>query len=275
MANTDHHRRLEMIVQHTSNMVVVTNRHREIEWVNPAYTQVTGWTLDEIKGRNPRSFLHGPRTSHRAVAKLGKLLHQGQAVADVEMLNYKKSGDPFWVSMSISPVRDEQGVITEYIAIESDITERKRREIEAERAASRCAAARRIAKLGYMEHDLGTGQVYCSAEILDIIETTADEVDLGYESLMDWTHPDDAARVRLDYEQAVNSAAPYESEHRVVSKSGRVKWVHMLGRFEGWDDGSTARCCMTVQEITRRKHGEQAAQGCEIEHHCTRAKAGS
>ncbi|TDP74494.1 PAS domain-containing hybrid sensor histidine kinase/response regulator [Roseateles toxinivorans] len=257
MANTDHYRRLEMIVQNTTNMVVVTNRNREIEWVNPAYTQVTGWTLDEIKGRNPRTFLHGPRTSQASATKLGDLLRQGQAVVDVEMLNYKKSGDPFWVSMNISPIRDDRGAITEYVAIESDITERKRRDIETGRIARHSAAMQRIAKLGYMEHDLATGQVYCSTEVLDIIEATSDDVDLRYESLMAWTHPDDVAMVRLNYEQAVNDAGPYESEHRVISKSGQIKWVHMQGAIEGWDDGSTARCCMTVQEVTQRRLKEQ------------------
>lgn len=257
MANTDHYRRLEMIVQNTTNMVVVTNRNREIEWVNPAYTQVTGWTLDEIKGRNPRTFLHGPRTSHAAAASLGGRLREGQSVADVEMLNYKKSGEPFWVSMNISPIRDDRGTITEYVAIESDITERKRRDTEVERVARRGAALQRIAKLGYMEHDLATGHVYCSAEILDIIEASDDDVDLRYESLMAWTHPDDVARVRLNYEQAVNDVGPYDSEHRVISKSGRIKWVHMQGTMEGWDDGSTARCCITVQEVTQRKLREQ------------------
>lgn len=143
-----HHRRLQSIVEHTTNMVVVTNRRRGIEWVNPAYTRVTGWTLDEVRGRNPRSFLHGPRTSWSAAARLGDLLRQGQEVSDFELLNYKKNGEPYWVSLNIRPIRDAQGEVVEYVSIQSDITERKRREMELQRAHWRLAQAQRLGRFG-------------------------------------------------------------------------------------------------------------------------------
>jgi PAS domain S-box-containing protein len=256
MPNIDHCHRLELILQHTHQMVVVTNLRREIEWVNPAYTRVTGWTLDEVKGRHPRSFLHGPRTSASTASAIGGLLRQGLAVTDVEILNYKKSGDPYWVCLNINPVLDAKGEIIEYIAIESDITDRKRRELCMARELFRLTEAQRIARLGYMEHDLATGMVHCSAEIFEILEAPASEVDLSYESLMEWTHPDDLAWVRQVYERAVNDGCAYESEHRVLCSSGKIKWVHMRGALDGWDDGSIAKCRLTVQDVTERKQAE-------------------
>jgi len=157
MARSEYFRRLELVIQNTTNMVVVTNMHREIEWVNPAYTEVTGWTLDEVKGKNPRSILHGPRTDLKAASRLGGFLRKGLAVKDFEMLNYKKSGEPYWVSLDIQPILDDEGQVAEYIAIQSDITDRKRRELEIARMLRRLDEAQRIAKIGSMEHDLATG----------------------------------------------------------------------------------------------------------------------
>lgn len=263
-AREEYFRRLELVVQNTTNMVVVTNDRREIEWVNPAYTTVTGWTLDEVRGQNPRAFLHGPRTSQTAASRLGGLLRNGRQVKDFEMLNYKKSGEPYWVSLSIQPIVDAHGQVCEYVAIQSDVTERKRRELETARLLRRLDEAQRIAKLGNMEHDLASGLVRCSAEIFRIIDADEGEGDASYESLMACTHPDDIAVVRARYEQAVNAGGPYESEHRVVSRTGRVKWVHIRGVLEGWDDGTPALCRLAVQDITGRKQAEQVAREKEL-----------
>lgn len=257
-------RRLELVVQNTTNMVIVTNRAREIEWVNPAYTKVCGWTLDEVKGKNPRAFLHGPATSAPDAMRLGALLRKGQPVKDFELLNYTKAGKPYWVSLSIEPIFDDQGQVTQYVAIQSDVTERKRRDAEMARLLRTLGEAQRIAKVGIMEHDLASGRVACSDELFQIMDAPEQKGELPYETLMLCTHPDDLDHVRQSYETAINGGGPYESEHRIFSKSGRVKWVHLRGVLEGWDDGTPALCRLTVQDVTERKQAEQLAREKEL-----------
>ncbi|QPF72066.1 PAS domain S-box protein [Roseateles sp. DAIF2] len=260
----EHQRRLELIVENTTNMVIVTNGERKIEWVNPAYTKATGWTLEEIKGKNPRSFLHGPRTSLAEASRIGSRLRKGLPVRDAEMLNYRKSGEPYWVSLSIDPILDEGGQVVEYVAIQSDITERKHREIEAARMLRTLREAQRIAKLGNMEHDLASGSVQCSEEIYRILDATGEDIDTSYESLMAYTHPDDRSLVRLNYEQAVKAGGPYESQHRVITRAGRVKWVHLHGMLERASEGDSAVCRLAVQDITERKQAEQLVREKEL-----------
>src|SRR6218665_4214884 len=242
MANNDYHRRLDLIVQHTTNMVVVTNSKREIEWVNPAYTRVTGWTLEEVRGRNPKSFLHGPRTSRAAAAQLGTRLRQGLPVQDFEMLNYTKGGMPYWGSLSIQPVVGDDGTIAEYVAIQTDITERKRREAEMASAYKRLAEAQRLSGIGYMEHDLSTGKIRCSPEIIRLAELPEGTPEASYEYLMSCTHPEDQAEVQARYELAVNCGEAYESERRGLTPAGQVRWIHMRGGLEGGGDGPPALC---------------------------------
>lgn len=273
VSDLEHYRRLELVLANTMNLVVVTNRHREIEWVNPAYSRTTGWTLDEVKGKNPRSFLHGPKTDLTTADRLGKLLRGGQPVTDFEILNHKKTGEAYWVSLSIQPVTNRRGEIARYIAIETDITERKRAEFAAARANRRLAEAMRIARLGTLEHELATHRIHCSAEIFELLETAEDDVDCSCAGLMRYVHPDDAADMRARYEHAINSGDVYEIEHRIVAASGTVKWIHVRGELEGWDDGRPAVSRLVVQEVTDRVEAQRVARDRELLDQIARAQS--
>lgn len=271
-ARGEYLRHLELVAQNTSNMVVVTNGNREIEWVNPAYTKVTGWSLEEVRGKNPKTFLHGPRTSLAEASRLGASLRKGHAVTDFEMLNYKKSGEPYWVSLNIQPVANDAGEITQFVAIESDITQRKRAEQEAARVLHQLAEAQRLAKLGLMEHDLSTGELRCSPEIYRILDTRPGEIEPSYEAVMSHLHPDDGVAVRSAYERAINGGDLYEAEFRLVGQTGRVKWVHARGALEGWDDGRRALFRLVIQDITERKDAEQLQRDKELLQHASRTQ---
>ncbi|WP_395139931.1 PAS domain-containing protein [Schlegelella aquatica] len=85
-------RTFQLVVQHVPNMVVIADAERRIQWVNDAYTSITGWTLDEVRGRRPAAFLHGPGTDPEVVARVREALERGEPVAGVEVLNYTKDG---------------------------------------------------------------------------------------------------------------------------------------------------------------------------------------
>jgi PAS domain S-box-containing protein len=123
----EENRRLAMVANATTNMVIVGNGQGEIEWTNPAFTQITGYTLDEVRHIKP-SFLLGPESSQEAAQFMGKCIEQGIGFKDVEIINYRKDGTPYWVSIEVQPILDDKGKYIQFIAIESDITERKAQE---------------------------------------------------------------------------------------------------------------------------------------------------
>ena len=94
-----------------------------IQYVNPAFTRMTGYSAEEVLGKNPR-LLQGPLSSLRAAARIRTALRNWQSL-EIEVLNYRKNGTTFWVELSISPVCDETGWYTHWISIQRDITERK------------------------------------------------------------------------------------------------------------------------------------------------------
>ncbi len=120
-------RRLALIAQRTDSAILITGIDGLIEWVNPAFTELTGYSLDELIGRRPGELLHGPETDPETIRTMTAARAAGCGF-EVELLNYHKSGSKHWVEISCTVVRDDQGVIQNYISVEHDITLRKQQE---------------------------------------------------------------------------------------------------------------------------------------------------
>ncbi len=117
-------KRLAAVAENTDKMVVITDPHRHIEWVNDSFSQVTGYQLQEAIGHKPGDLLNGPDKDDAIVQFMHDKLEDAEGF-QVELINYKKSGIPYWVSIDIRPVFNETGELEHFIAIESDITEHK------------------------------------------------------------------------------------------------------------------------------------------------------
>lgn len=81
---------LEKVVEQSANMVVITDAEQRIRWVNQTYTQVTGWSLEEVQGRRAGEVLRGPLTDRWVSKQLSNQLRQGRSVSGAEMVNYRR-----------------------------------------------------------------------------------------------------------------------------------------------------------------------------------------
>lgn len=115
---------LSLVASNTTNIIIITNKDKKIEWVNNAFTDISGYTLSEVTGHNPASFLQGPQTSAQDINRIREGIRSGKPFMS-EIYNYSKEGKGYWIEMFVTPVYDENGVIQRYIAIENDITTRK------------------------------------------------------------------------------------------------------------------------------------------------------
>ncbi|MBI2314030.1 MAG: PAS domain S-box protein [Betaproteobacteria bacterium] len=124
-------RKLSRATEQSPATVVITDHEGNIEYVNPKFIQLTGYSLEEVKGKNPRILKSGDNPPE-VYTDLWKTVTSGREWRG-ELLNRKKSGELFWEDERISPVRNEQGRITHFVAVKEDITERKRTEEELRR----------------------------------------------------------------------------------------------------------------------------------------------
>jgi diguanylate cyclase (GGDEF)-like protein/PAS domain S-box-containing protein len=114
----------QYLVNETIEGIVITNEQGIIVWANHAFEKITGFKKNELIGVKPGSILQGPDTNPDTIIKLRQAIKNKEAVS-VEILNYSKKGDPYWIFLSIFPRFDEHGNVMQYMAIEIDITERK------------------------------------------------------------------------------------------------------------------------------------------------------
>ena len=124
-------RKLSLVVEQSPASIVITDLEGRIEYVNPAFTQISGYSLEEARGQNPR-ILNSGYTPREVYTNLWETLERGD-VWRGEFRNRRKDGSDYVELAIISPVRQTDGQITHYLAIKEDISDLKRAEEELER----------------------------------------------------------------------------------------------------------------------------------------------
>ncbi len=114
---------LELVAQNVQNSVVITDANRKVQYVNPGFERLTGYTFDEVRGGS-LSFLQGKDTNPLHIEEMNKAL-KDRVSFSIEILNYRKSGEPFWSEIYVTPYFDQHGELSKFIGIQNDISQRK------------------------------------------------------------------------------------------------------------------------------------------------------
>lgn len=176
-------RKLSQAVEQSPSIVTITDRKGRIQYVNPKFTEVTGYEPDEVLGKNPR-FLKSGEKSPEEYSALWKTITAGNEWRG-ELHNRRKNGELYWEAASISALRDDEGRITHFLAVKEDITERKRLEQEIAARNRELARAQTLAELGRIAteiaHDLRNplSSVKMSLQILGKKAADDDSAELG------------------------------------------------------------------------------------------------
>jgi PAS domain S-box-containing protein len=119
-------RQLSSAVEHSPASIVITDRDGNIEYINPKFTEVTGYSSGEVIGKNPRILKSGEMSAEE-YQRMWRTIISG-AVWRGEFHNRRKNGELFWEAASISSILDDSGKIAHFVAVKEDITEHKRAE---------------------------------------------------------------------------------------------------------------------------------------------------
>jgi PAS domain S-box-containing protein len=124
----DENRKLSLAVEQSPSSIVITDLDGNIEYVNPRFSAITGYTREDVIGKNPRILKSG-ETTPEEYRKLWETISNGKEWRG-EFHNKKKNGEYYWELASISPVKNEQNILTHFVAVKEDITSRKKVETE-------------------------------------------------------------------------------------------------------------------------------------------------
>ena len=148
---------LSLVANKTDNFVIISDARGLVRWVNRSFVEFTGYTLDEIYGRKPGWVLQGPGTNPQEVRRLGEYIRAGKSVTS-EILNYTKSGKPYWITIHMTPVFDAHGALESYIAVQSNTTEMHilNAQLAEEKTRAESANAAKSQFLSNVSHEIRT-----------------------------------------------------------------------------------------------------------------------
>jgi PAS domain S-box-containing protein len=116
-------RRLALVPEYTSSMVLITDRHDRIRWSNAAFSQMVGWRYDEVRHGLPAEVLRHPEADAGGLKALRDAVAQGLPLRQ-ESLHRRKDGTDLWLDLEVKPLRDPGGKVRGFVYIGTDITER-------------------------------------------------------------------------------------------------------------------------------------------------------
>ncbi len=137
----EEHQRLELVVEQMTDAALITDARGGTIWLNAGFTRMTGYALADLWQQPPGRRLQGPGTDPADIASIAAALAEERAITR-EILNYRKDGEAYWVELRIDPIRGSDGRLKGFVAISSDVTERR----EAADAARRELALRTSAE---------------------------------------------------------------------------------------------------------------------------------
>ncbi|XZE19837.1 PAS domain S-box protein [Pirellulaceae bacterium SH449] len=149
--------KLSLVASKTQHSVVITDANGKIEWCNEAFTRLTGHNAESVQGRKPGELLQGPDTDPAAVTQIRESLKQ-RASLTTELLNYHADGSSYWIELKIDPVLNDRGELTNFIATQVDVTERRKNEQNLQSAKESAEQANKAKSefLAAMSHELRT-----------------------------------------------------------------------------------------------------------------------
>lgn len=213
-------RKLSRAVEQTASSIIITDTSGNIEYVNPKFTEVTGYSYEEAIGRNPRILKSG-MTAGVEYKQLWQTIIAGHEWHG-ELLNRKKNGELFWESVTISPILNDRGEITHFVGVKEEITQRKQNEIETRRHVTELEAV--------YENGLAVGRLLEPGEIGNrVIETFA--------RYLPWHH----VTIRLrkaetdDLELVAFNLPNLKEEERTDAEQHFVARINKVGQgLSGW-----------------------------------------
>jgi PAS domain S-box-containing protein len=247
-------RRLQQLSRATEQSpvsVVITDLNGNIEYVNPKFTQVTGYSCEEAIGKNP-SILKSGELAPEVYNDLWQTIKAGGEWHG-EFHNRKKNGELFWESASISPITDCDGNVTHFVAVKEDITESRKALMEIKESEERFRQlAENIQGVIWMITPDSSKVLYISPAYEQVWGRSCQSL---YDAPMGWLdaiHPEDRERVR-ENRAAKSVSGSFDEQYRIVRPDGSIRWIHDRSFVIRDASGTVCRIAGIAEDITERK----------------------
>ncbi len=243
-------RKLALVAQKTENGVIITDANGLTEWVNEGFTRISGYSLDEVKGKKPGSVLQGPETDLATIDLMYNHINKGKEF-HTEILNYTKYGQKYWLRLDVQPVFDSKGRLQRFIAIQTDITKRK----GAEQQLNFQANILRNVKDSVIVTNMRGEVIYYNQGAEAIFGYSIEEM-LGKDLSAIYPTTLDLEKWRKNIDQLRNGNL-YEGEWQARNKKQELIWVEVSTTLLLDELGEPIGLIGVSKDITDRKKAEE------------------
>lgn len=246
-------KKLSLIATKTKNGVIISDNKGRIEWVNDAFSAISGYTLDEIKGKKPKDFLQSEETDSAALKKLASSLAKKENI-ELTIINHNKAGKLYYNQLEIMPVFDSDGNHINFISLQKDITEEIQSKKQLQRINSRFELITTKSNIGIWELDLKTNKVIFNDVFLKQYgkKNTDENLEGFWEKAV---HPEDWDIVNSKKDELINSGKEIiEYEYRIIKNdTGEVRIVRDNTIAERDEHGKLLRLIGSSIDITEER----------------------
>lgn len=245
-------RKLAAVVETASSMVMITDADDRIEWVNEAFTRVSGYSLLDAVGTRPGELLQDTVDG----AQFPRFADNDRTPAGVELKLRRKDGTPYWAWVEVRPLRNDEDEITHVVCTQTDVTESRLAEQRAKEAGDWLGVARVAAGIGFHFRNAGSDEIVIDEQSRTILGLTPQDANPTPEEHLAMVLPADRERF-LAMRQHVGSE-PMELEYRIRRrKDGAVRWVRGLRVTTAVGEHGASRTVGAVIDITDLRRADR------------------
>jgi PAS domain S-box-containing protein len=249
--------RLHQAVESSGEVVFMTDAEGVFTFVNPEFTRLYGHQEAAVVGKATPRILKSGTFSREQYDVFWKSILAKRVVRG-EIVNKTKDGWRLTIHNSVSPIQDREGRIQGFLAIQRDISERKRAENVIRESQAELAAAQHLAQMGSWRWNMESDEAFWSDEMFRIFGRPPGRLEQHGSRFLEMLHPEDRARARDALTAALQGAADYDLEYRVARPDGAERIIHAQAEVLRDEIGRPIVMRGTAHDITERKRSEQA-----------------
>jgi two-component system, chemotaxis family, CheB/CheR fusion protein len=258
----------EKVVVNANDAVLITEAEPyelpgpRIIYANDAFYKMTGFSKEEVIGKTPR-ILQGPKTDRKQLDKIKAALKKWEPVK-VELINYKKNGEEFYVAFEIVPLADEKGWFTHWVSIQRDITVSKKAEEQLNKIATHLELSTTSAGVGTWAYDIVTGKLEWSNLHKKMWGYDESNTDLDYADWHNVILREDKEKCLVEVQASMVEKRLYEVDYRIYrANDNALCWMKSLGHYQYNDAGQPLKLTGISIDITNNKVAEEKLMASE------------
>ena len=251
-------RLLDAAVAQINDIVIITKAtgsdapdNAEIVYVNDAFERITGFTKEEAIGQTPR-MLQGPKTQRSELDRIREAANAPEPVR-AELINYTKTGQEYWLELDIVPLTNEAGLITHFVAVQRNITDRRRAEEALRLSEARFRLIAQATGNGIWEWDVARERLWWSDGMAEIFGYQIDPEGVPREAWHANLHPGDKKRVEESFERLVSGQInTIEDHYRFRRANGTWADVEDRAVLIRDEEGRAVRILGSITDVTEK-----------------------